>query len=67
MKQVDKSCCDKICRDVGNVLTEPYLAQRYATFGCEPFPATKEPFNTFMTAESACIANVIGTSKISID
>lgn len=67
MKQGDKACYENIRRDVGNVPAEPDIMQRYSTFGCEAFPAMKRPFNTFIAADSARTAIVIGTSKISID
>ena len=58
---------EKIRRDVEKVLSEPDVAQRYATFGYESFLATKDQFNAYMASESARFADVIKKAKISLD
>ena len=66
-KGLNPAIVEKIRRDVEKVLAEPDIAQRYATFGYEAFPATKDQFGTFVNAESTRLASVIATSKIAID
>jgi tripartite-type tricarboxylate transporter receptor subunit TctC len=58
---------DKIRRDLEKVLADPDIAQRYATFGYEAFPVTKEQFNAHIAGESARFADVIRKAKISVD
>jgi tripartite-type tricarboxylate transporter receptor subunit TctC len=58
---------EKIRSDVEKVLAEPDIAQRYATFGYESFPATKEQFNAHIAAETARFADIISKAKIRLD
>ena len=64
---VPPAVADKIRRDLERVLAEPDIAQRYATFGYESFPVTKEQFNAHIAGESARFAEVIRKAKISFD
>jgi tripartite-type tricarboxylate transporter receptor subunit TctC len=66
-KGLNPAIAEKIRRDVEKVLAEPDIAQRYATFGYESFPATKEQFNAYVASESARFAEVIKMAKISLD
>lgn len=66
-KGLSPAVAEKIRRDVEKVLAEPEIAQRYATFGYEPFPATKEQFNAYVASESARFADVIKKASISLD
>jgi len=66
-RAVPAAVAEKIRRDLEKVLAEPDIAQRYATFGYEAFPATKEQFNAHITGESARFADVIRKAKISVD
>ncbi len=43
------------------------VLERYATFGYEPFPATREQFNAFVASESAKYADVIKRAKVALD
>jgi tripartite-type tricarboxylate transporter receptor subunit TctC len=58
---------EKIRRDLAKVLAEPDIAQRYATFGYEPFTPTKEQFDAYIAGESARFAEIIKKAKISFD
>jgi tripartite-type tricarboxylate transporter receptor subunit TctC len=64
---VPPAVAEKIRRDLEKVLAEPDIAQRYATFGYESFPVTKEQFNAHIVSESARFAEVIRKAKISVD
>ena len=66
-KGLNPAIADKIRRDVEKVLAEPDVAQRYATFGYEPFPATKDQLSGFIADESSRFAQVIKKANISID
>jgi tripartite-type tricarboxylate transporter receptor subunit TctC len=64
---VPPAVAEKIRRDLEKVLAEPDIAQRYATFGYESFPVTKDQFNAHIAAESARFAEIIRKAKISVD
>jgi tripartite-type tricarboxylate transporter receptor subunit TctC len=49
------------------VLADPDIAQRYATFGYELFPATRDQFNAYISSESARFAEIIKKAQISLD
>nr|WP_245909653.1 tripartite tricarboxylate transporter substrate binding protein [Sphaerotilus hippei] len=66
-KGLPKAVADKIQRDIEKALAEPDIAQRYATFGYEQFPTTREQFTSFVSSESAKYANVIKRAKASLD
>lgn len=66
-KGLPKTVADKIQRDIEKALSEPEIKERYATFGYEAFPATREQFNAFIQSESARYADVIKRAKASLD
>ena len=66
-KGLSPAILEKIRHDVEKVLAEPDIAQRYTTFGYEPFPATRDQFNAYVSAESARYAQVIKSARISLD
>lgn len=66
-KGLPKAVADKIQRDIEKALSEPEIKERYATFGYETFPATREQFNAFIQSESARYAEVIKRAKASLD
>ena len=66
-KGLPKPVADKIQKDVNEALADPEIKQRYATFGYEPFPATREQFNAFVASESAKYADVIKRAKVALD
>lgn len=66
-KGLSPAVVEKIRHDLEKVLAEPDIAQRYATFGYESFPATKDQFNAYIASESARFADVIKKAKISLD
>ena len=66
-KGLPKPVADKIQKDIEEALADPEIKQRYATFGYDLFPATREQFNGFIAAESAKYAEVIKRAKVSLD
>jgi len=66
-KGVPKPVSDKIQKDIEAALAEPDIKERYATFGYDVFPATRDQFNTFIAAESAKYADVVKRAKASLD
>jgi tripartite-type tricarboxylate transporter receptor subunit TctC len=66
-KGLPKAVADKIQKDIDAALAEPDVKERYATFGYELFPTTREQFNAFITAESAKYAEVVKRAKASLD
>ena len=66
-KGLPPAVVQKIRRDVEKALAEPDVAQRYATFGYELFPATPEQFATYMKSESARYADIIKKAGVSLD
>jgi tripartite-type tricarboxylate transporter receptor subunit TctC len=66
-KGLPKAVADKIQKDIEAALAEPDIKERYAAFGYETFPTTREQFNGFIAAESAKYADVIKRAKVSLD
>ncbi|WP_407655801.1 Bug family tripartite tricarboxylate transporter substrate binding protein [Azohydromonas lata] len=66
-KGLPKPTAERIQRDIEEALADPEIKQRYATFGYDLFPATREQFNSFIAAESAKYAEVIKRAKVSLD
>jgi tripartite-type tricarboxylate transporter receptor subunit TctC len=66
-KGLPKAVADKIQKDIEAALSEPDIKERYATFGYETFPTTREQFNAFIAAESAKYDAVIKRSKVALD
>lgn len=62
-----KAVADKVHKDVEAALAEPDMAQRFAAFGYEAFPVTREQFKAFIAAESLKYADVIKRAKASLD
>ena len=60
-------CSTRSSKDIEAALAEPDIKERYATFGYEAFPVTREQFNAFIAAESTKYADVIKRSKVSLD
>lgn len=66
-KGVDPAVADKIRRDIERALAEPEVKERYASFGYELFPATREQFAAFIKSESARFGDVIKKANVSLD
>ncbi len=66
-KGVPAAVAQKIRRDIEKVLAEPDIAQRYATFGYEVYPATPEQFAGYVRSESTRFAEVIKKANVSLD
>ncbi len=62
-----KAVADKIQKDIQDALAEPDIAQRYATFGYEQFPVTRDAFNAFIGSESGKWAGVVQRAKAALD
>jgi len=62
-----RAVADKIQKDIEDALAEPDIKDRYATFGYETFPVTREQFSTFISAESSKYADVVKRAKVSLD
>lgn len=66
-KGLPKAVAEKIQKDIEAALAEPDIKERYATFGYDLFPATRDQFNAFIASESAKYADVIKRAKVSLD
>ena len=66
-KGLPKTVADKIQKDIEAALAEPDIKERYATFGYETFPVTRDQFNAFIAAESAKYDAVIKRAKVALD
>jgi tripartite-type tricarboxylate transporter receptor subunit TctC len=66
-KGLPKAVADKIQKDIEAALAEPDIKDRYATFGYETFPVTREQFNAFIASESTKYADVIKRAKVALD
>ncbi len=66
-KGLPKAIADKIQKDINEALAEPDIAQRYATFGYEQFPVTRDQFNAFIGSESNKWAGVVQRAKAALD
>ncbi|MFZ2987948.1 Bug family tripartite tricarboxylate transporter substrate binding protein [Ideonella sp.] len=66
-KGLPKAVADKIQADINAALAEPDIKERYATFGYETFPATREQFQAYIGTESTKYAEVIKRAKASLD
>ncbi len=62
-----KAVADKIHKDVEAALAEPDFKDRFATFGYEAFPATREQLKAYVGSESAKYADVVKRAKASLD
>lgn len=66
-KGLNPAIVQKIRRDIEKALSEPDIAQRYATFGYEAFPATPEQFSAYVKNESQRFGEVIKKIGASLD
>ncbi len=66
-KGINPAVAQKIRRDVEKALAEPDVAQRYAAFGYELFPATPEQFAAYVKSESQRFADVIKKADVALD
>jgi tripartite-type tricarboxylate transporter receptor subunit TctC len=66
-KGTPKAVADKIQKDIEAALAEPDMKERFATFGYDAFPQTREQFAAFIAAESAKYAEVVKRSKAALD
>jgi tripartite-type tricarboxylate transporter receptor subunit TctC len=62
-----KAVADKIQKDIEAALAEPDFKDRFATFGYEPFPVTRDQFKTYIASESTKYADVVKRAKASLD
>ena len=66
-KHLPKPLQDKIQADIQAVLAEPDVKERYAGFGYELFPTTRDQFAVYIASESTKYADVIRRAKVSLD
>jgi tripartite-type tricarboxylate transporter receptor subunit TctC len=66
-KGLNAAVVQKIRHDIEKALAEVDVAQRYAAFGYELYPATPEQFAAYVKSESARFADVIKKANVSID
>lgn len=66
-KGLPKPVADKLQADIAAALAEPDIKERYAAFGYESFPVTREQFTGFIQTESVKWAGVIQRAKIALD
>ncbi|KLN57269.1 Bug family tripartite tricarboxylate transporter substrate binding protein [Variovorax paradoxus] len=62
-----RAVTDKIRRDVEKALADADFKTKFAAFGYEPFPVTRDRFEQYVQAESVRLASVIKTAKVSLD
>jgi tripartite-type tricarboxylate transporter receptor subunit TctC len=62
-----KAVADKIQKDIEAALAEPDFKDRFATFGYEPFPVTRDQFKAYIASESTKYADVVKRAKASLD
>ena len=58
---------DKIRKDLVEVLKDKDFAEKFKTFGYEPFPATPQQFQATLKAETQRFGDVIRKADISLD
>lgn len=66
-RHLPQAVADKIQRDIEAALAEPDLKERYATFGYEPFPVSREQFSRFMAAESSKYGDIVKRLNLALD
>ncbi|MEY2891397.1 MAG: hypothetical protein RJA98_1305 [Pseudomonadota bacterium] len=66
-KGLPKAVADKIQKDINDALAEPDIKDRYAAFGYETFPTTRDQFNAYIASESVKWADVVKRAKASLD
>ena len=66
-KGLPKALTERIQKDIEAALAEPEMKERFASFGYDAFPSTREQFNGFIAAESAKYADVVKRAKASLD
>ena len=57
----------KINQDLGKVLAEPDIKEKFAGFGFEPFPSAPAAVTTLMASDSKRYGDIVKRAKISID
>ena len=58
---------DKIRRDIAAALATPEVKEKFASFGYEPFPVSRDEFARFLQDEQARFADVIRNAHIALD
>lgn len=66
-RSTPKAVADKIYRDIEAALAEPEFKERYATYGYELFPTSREQFQAFIASETTKFSTVIQRAKVSLD
>ncbi|MCZ2495888.1 tripartite tricarboxylate transporter substrate binding protein [Xylophilus sp. Kf1] len=58
---------DKIRRDIATALATPEVKEKFASFGYEPFPVSRDEFARFLQTEQKRFGDVIRNAKLSLD
>jgi len=66
-KGLPRPLADRIQKDIQDALAEPDVREKFATFGYEPFPVSRDQFQQFMQAESARFAAIIKKTGAKLD
>jgi tripartite-type tricarboxylate transporter receptor subunit TctC len=66
-KGLPQAVTDKIKRDVEAALAGPDVKEKFASFGYEQFPTTRDQFKQFIQAESTRFGAVIKKANVSLD
>jgi len=61
------SVTDKIRRDIAAALATPETREKFASFGYEPFPVSRDEFARFLVNEQKRFGDVIRNAKLSLD
>lgn len=66
-KGVSPAISAKIKADVEKALAEPDVAEKFKSFGYEPFPTTRAQFDQFVDAETKRFTDVIRKANVTLD
>ncbi|HSV53513.1 MAG TPA: tripartite tricarboxylate transporter substrate binding protein [Burkholderiaceae bacterium] len=66
-KGLPAAVTDKIKRDIEKALAEADVLEKFKSFGYEPFPQTREQFDTFVRSESKRFTEVIQKANVSLE
>ncbi|MES2185728.1 MAG: tripartite tricarboxylate transporter substrate binding protein [Pseudomonadota bacterium] len=58
---------DKIRKDIATALADPAILAKYTSFGYVPFPVSRDGFTRYIRDESAAMADVVHTTRASLD
>jgi len=62
-----RAVTDKLRHDIEQALAEPNVREKFTSFGYEPFPIARDAFARYIQDESTAMAEVIRTTRASLD